>query len=51
MKNVVKNTKLQKFITVIEKFPKMVLKTEFMVTLLLVHNVIILKCLILLKNI
>lgn len=50
MKNVVKNTKLQKFITVIEKF-QMVLKTEFMVTLLLVHNVIILKCLILLKNI
>lgn len=50
MKNVVKNTKLQKLITVIEKF-QMVLKTEFMVTLLLVHNVIILKCLILLKNI
>lgn len=50
MKNIVKNTKLQKFITVIEKF-QMALKTEFMVTLLLVHNVIILKCLILLKNI
>lgn len=50
MKNIVKNTKLQKFITVVEKF-QIVLKTEFMVTLLLVHNVIILKCLILLKNI